>query len=141
MRIRDHKEQSMPQQRPQDMRRRMIWSSQVNTRRGIVSETINLGDGTRPMGTAMAPDGKHVYVSIGRSRTVLIVDTRTNRIVESSEAGPRPSGIGLSPDATTLYTANGPSNDMSVIDVASQRVTSRIPFGKSPWGYRHRPAD
>ena len=96
--------------------------------------TINLGVGMRPMGTKMAPDGKHLYVTTGRSKMVVFVETRSNGVVGSVEAGPRPWGIALGPDGSTLYTANGPSNDVSVIDVASKTVTKKIPVGRGPWG-------
>ena len=86
------------------------------------------------MGTAMAPDGKTLYVTTGRSKMVLIVDTATDQVAGSIEAGPRPWGIALSADGKTLYTANGPSNDVSVIDVASRQVTKKIPVGDGPWG-------
>jgi YVTN family beta-propeller protein len=86
------------------------------------------------MGTRMAPDGKHLYVSTGRSKMVLILDTAKNEVIGSIEAGPRPWGIALSPDAKTLYTANGPSNDVSVIDVESRQITKKIPVGTGPWG-------
>ena len=97
-------------------------------------KTIDLGKGMRAMGTLMAPDGKHLYVTTGRSKMVLILDTATNKVVGSIEAGPRPWGIAISPDGTTLYTANGPSNDVSVIDIATQMVTKKIPVGRGPWG-------
>ena len=63
-----------------------------------------------------------------------MLDTATNQVIGSVEAGPRPWGIALSPDATTLYTANGPSNDVSVIDIAAKQVTKKIPVGTGPWG-------
>jgi YVTN family beta-propeller protein len=97
-------------------------------------KTIKLGDGMRPMGTAMASDGKHLYVTTGRSKMVLILDTTKNDVVGSIEAGPRPWGIALSQDGTTAYTANGPSNDVSVIDIAGKQVTKKIPAGRGPWG-------
>jgi YVTN family beta-propeller protein len=82
----------------------------------------------------MAPDGKHLYVTTGRSKMVLILDTATNTVVGSVEAGPRPWGIAVTPDGTTLYTANGSSNDVSVIDIATRQVTKKIPAGRGPWG-------
>ena len=88
----------------------------------------------RPMGTAMAADGKHLYVRTGRSKMVLILDTATNEVVGSIEAGPRPWGIALSPNGKTIYTANGPSNDVSVIDIGTKTVTTKIPVGRGPWG-------
>jgi YVTN family beta-propeller protein len=65
---------------------------------------------------------------------VLFVDTATNKVVGSVEAGPRPWGIALSKDGKTLYTANGSSGDISIIDVATRRVTKNIAVGKGPWG-------
>jgi YVTN family beta-propeller protein len=65
---------------------------------------------------------------------VLILDTATNSVVASVEAGPRPWGVALSPDGKSVYTANGPSNDVSVIDAETRRVTAKIPVGRGPWG-------
>jgi len=65
---------------------------------------------------------------------VLTLDTTTNAVADSVEAGPRPWGVALSADGSTLYTANGPSNDVSVIDVAGKQVTKKIPVGRGPWG-------
>ena len=85
--------------------------SLIDTKRLATVKTIKLGEGMRPMGTVMAQDGKHLYVSTGRSKMVFILDTSTNKVVGSIEAGQRPWGIALSPDGKTIYTANGPSND------------------------------
>jgi YVTN family beta-propeller protein len=108
--------------------------SVIDTKRLMTVKTITLGEGIRPMGTAMAKDGKHLYVSTGRSKMVFILDTSTNKVVGSIEAGQRPWGIALSPDGKTIYTANGPSNDLSVVDLATKQVTKRIPLGRGPWG-------
>jgi len=64
----------------------------------------------------------------------MILDTSSNAVVASVEAGNRPWGIGLSPDTKTLYTSNGPSDDVSVIDIASRKVVKKIPVGHGPWG-------
>jgi YVTN family beta-propeller protein len=96
----------------------------------------------RPMGTAMSADGAHLYVTTGRSKKLLILDTKTNTLLASFEAGARPWGVALAADGTTLYTANGPSNDVSVIDLATRRITHSIPVGRGPWGaiFVERPA-
>ena len=103
--------------------------SLIDTKRMATIKTIKLAEGMRPMGTVMAKDGKHLFVSTGRSKMVLTIDTATNKVVGSVEAGPRPWGIALSADGKTLYTSNGPSNDISVIDVATNTVTGSIPLG------------
>lgn len=88
----------------------------------------------KPMGLALSPDAKQLYVSTGRGRKVFIVDTATNQPTASFEVGQRPWGIAVSPDGKTLFTANGPSNDVSVVDLASQMVTKKIKVTGSPWG-------
>jgi YVTN family beta-propeller protein len=86
------------------------------------------------MGTKVSPDGKYLYITTGRSKMVLVLDTATNKIVGSVEAGPRPWGIAVAPDGAALYTANGPSNDISIIDAATREVTKKIAVGTGPWG-------
>jgi len=88
----------------------------------------------KPMGLALSPDAKQLYVTTGRGHKVFVVDTATNKPTGSFEVGQRPWGIAVSPDGKTLFTANGPSNDISVVDVASQTVTKKIKATGGPWG-------
>jgi YVTN family beta-propeller protein len=108
--------------------------TKIDVKKLVPAKTIDLGKGMRPMGTQMSADGKFLYVSTGRSKLAMILDTSTDAVVGTVEAGDRPWGIGVSPDAKTLYTANGPSDDVSVIDIASKMVTKKIPVGHGPWG-------
>ncbi len=88
----------------------------------------------KPMGLALSPDAKQLYVSAGRGKKVFVVDTATNQATASFEVGLRPWGIAVSPDGQRLFTANGPSNDVSVVDLASQTVIRKIKVTGSPWG-------
>jgi YVTN family beta-propeller protein len=107
----------------------------VDAARHALVKTIALsGADARPMGVVAAPDGRQVYVTTGRGKTVVILDTSTNKPVGEIEVGQRPWGIAVSPDGATLYTANGPSNDVSIVDIARRTVTARIKVGDSPWG-------
>jgi len=106
----------------------------IDARRLRVTGKVALGEGMRPMGTVMSPDGRMLYVTTGRSKMLLMIDTKSNTLVGSIEAGQRPWGIALSPDGKTVYTANGPSDDVSVIDVEKREVIKKIPVGRGPWG-------
>ena len=64
------------------------------------------------MGLVLSPDAKTLFVSGGRTGKVYLVDTATNQMTFTIDAGQRPWGIGLSPDGTRLFTANGPSDDI-----------------------------
>ena len=65
---------------------------------------------------------------------MFVIDTATNQVTASFDAGERPWGIALSPDGKTLYTANGPTGDVSVVDLATQTVIKKIKASGGPWG-------
>jgi YVTN family beta-propeller protein len=89
----------------------------------------------RPMGLVLAPDGQRLYVSLGRARSIAVIDVATRTLVRTiEEVGDRPWGIAVSSDGATIYTANGPSGDVSVVDAAAGTVIRRIATGGSPWG-------
>jgi YVTN family beta-propeller protein len=89
----------------------------------------------RPMGTDLSPDGRWVFVGLGRSEAVGVIDATTRTFARLIEGvGQRVWGVGVSPDGRTLYTANGPGADVSVVDVESGAVKQRIATGGSPWG-------
>ena len=86
------------------------------------------------MGLVVSPDGKFLYVSTGRGKMVVAIDTATNKPAWSVEVGPRPWGVAISQDDKTVFTANGPSNDVSFVDVQSRSVKARVKVGDGPWG-------
>jgi YVTN family beta-propeller protein len=109
--------------------------SVVDAMKHRVLSTIQLtGELVRPMGAVVSDDGKWLFVSTGRGKHVVIVDTTKNEPVASIEVGDRPWGIAVSPDGQTVYTANGPSNDVSIVDVATRTVKTKIKAGDGPWG-------
>lgn len=103
--------------------------------------TIALGGReVKPMGLALSPDETKLYVSTGRFHKVFVIDTASDKVIDSFEVGERPWGIAVSPDGKTLYTANGPSNDVSVIDLATRTVTRKVKVSERPWGVLVLPA-
>jgi YVTN family beta-propeller protein len=89
----------------------------------------------RPMGQQISPDGLQLFVSLGRAKSIAVIDLEAqavSRILE--DVGMRPWGIGISPDGRTLYTANGPSGDVSIVEVGTGRTAARVAIGGSPWG-------
>jgi len=89
----------------------------------------------RPMGGVLSPDGRQLFVSLGRARSIAVIDVAGRRVTRTIEnVGARPWGIEISADGQKLYTANGPSGDVSVIDIATGKVDRQIKTGGSPWG-------
>lgn len=106
----------------------------VDTANFKVLQAIKLPESTRPMEVRLAPGGKAIYVSGGRSGTVVALDARTYAVVNTIKVGTRPWGMAISPDGKYLFTANGPSNDVSVVDLAAAKEVARVKAGGSPWG-------
>jgi YVTN family beta-propeller protein len=100
-----------------------------------VLSTIQLsGELIRPMGAVASDDGKFVFVSTGRGKRLVVIDTSTNQPIASVEVGDRPWGLAVSADGARAYTANGPSNDVSIVDVKAGAVKARVKVGDGPWG-------
>ncbi len=100
----------------------------------VVARTRLEGENSRPMGVAITPDDRHLFVTTGRGRRLVRLDAATLRSAGSVEVGDRPWGVTLSPDGRFAFTANGPSNDVAIVDVATMRVIGRVAVGERPWG-------
>ena len=108
--------------------------SVIDTASLEVTGTIPFGEGMKPMGQAMSPDGSRLYVTTGRGKKLFVIDPSANSVLASFEVGNRPWGVGLSPDGKLAFTANGPSNDVSIVDLEKQSVIKKIKAGDRPWG-------
>ena len=107
----------------------------VDAMKHTVMSTIMLtGELVKPMGSVASADGSRVFISTGRGKHVVIIDTKTNEPLASIEVGDRPWGIAVTPDGKTVFTANGPSNDVSIVDVESRAVKAKVKVGDRPWG-------
>ena len=63
----------------------------------------------------MSPDGKYVFISLGRAGSVAVIDVAGKTLVKTVEGvGTRPWGIAISADGKKLYSANGPSGHSDV---------------------------
>jgi YVTN family beta-propeller protein len=60
-----------------------------------VTETIPL-EGERAWWVALTPDGKKLYVTVGRAHKVAVIDTTTDKVVTTVPAGQLPWGVAVS---------------------------------------------
>jgi YVTN family beta-propeller protein len=97
------------------------------------SVELERGEG-KPVGVAVSPDGRLVYVANGAAGVVTVLDARTLKAVGRIPVGKRPWGIALSRDGRFLYTANGLSDSVSIVDTRARKVVATVHVGKRPWG-------
>ncbi len=85
-----------------------------------------------PLNLAITRDGEKLFVACEASNSVIVVSTRTGRVLSEVEVGVQPHFVFLSPDQTVAYVSNRGSDDVSVIDVQTYQVLSTIPVGDEP---------
>ncbi len=91
--------------------------------------------GARPMGLALSPDDKQLFVATGRGGAICVVDVAKRAFDHSIEdVGARPWGIAVSEDGKRVFSANGSSEDVSIVNVVSGKVEKRIKVTGLPWG-------
>jgi YVTN family beta-propeller protein len=109
--------------------------SVIDTRSRAVTATIALENRQgKPVGLAVSPDGRWVYVANGNANVVSIIDAGRNAVVGRIKVGRRPWGIAVSRDGRTVYTADGLSDQISVIDARTRTVRATVATGRQPWG-------
>ena len=115
-----------------------VWASLGSKAQEIA--TVDISDAPRPklLGTVRppllahdvgwSPDHRHVWVSAGADRAVLIYDTRSGRFVKRLAADGPPQHITF--DKTNAYVTSGLSGTLRVYDLGGTlRSTTRIPAG------------
>ena len=108
--------------------------SVVDLRSHDVSAVIALPKGSLPMDAAVSPDGKQVFVSVGRGNAVSVLSCTENTHLTSIPTGARTWGISLTQNGRKLYAANSLGNTVSVIDTRTHTVIRTISVGDGPWG-------
>jgi YVTN family beta-propeller protein len=79
--------------------------------------------GSIPLGIAVSPDGKRVYVANYEDNTISVIDTATNNVTENVSVGIGPSGIAIGNvicssigNITETKTATKPDNTTSSVE-------------------------
>lgn len=105
----------------------------------VVGLPIAVGDG--PYSTAIAPNGKTLYVANELSEDLTAVDTQTRKVVGAPIAlGTQPAVIAISPDGKTAYVTSGAADVVVVVDTQTNQVGGApIAVGKDPWGVAFTP--
>lgn len=107
--------------------------TEIDAKKHRVLRRVKLAAGDKPVGLALSPDEKTLYVATGRGNAVVAIDTKTARILARTAAGSRVWGIAIAPDGRKVYAANSLSNSVTVIDTKTHKVIATIPTDDGPW--------
>ncbi|MBZ4187968.1 bifunctional YncE family protein/alkaline phosphatase family protein [Niabella beijingensis] len=105
--------------------------------------TAAIPTGNHPNEICISKSGKLLYVANANDNSVTVINTVTNKVIETLNAalypnapgGSTSNGVALSADEKTLYVANADNNCLAVFDVAvPSKSVSRgfIPVGWYP---------
>jgi YVTN family beta-propeller protein len=89
-------------------------------------------DDITPVGLSLSPDGRTMYVGLGRANHVAFVDVATRRTTQLVLVGKRAWNLAPSRDGARLFVLNGLSDDMTVIDTASAKPLKTLAVGRVP---------
>ena len=104
----------------------------IDTAANDVIDTISVGSG--PVGVAVTPDGRFVYVANRVSGTVSVVDTAGGRVVATVAVGRGPDSVAAGKSGAVYVTNSYERNpgSVSVIDTATQTVSGSVEVQRNP---------
>lgn len=85
-----------------------------------------------PREMVLSLDGRRLYVMCEASDEVRVVDTTSEKVVQSVAVGHMPRGISLSPDGQQIFVANSWDDTVSVIDASALKVVQTLTTGFEP---------
>jgi 40-residue YVTN family beta-propeller repeat len=77
------------------------------------------------------PSTNHLFIA--RDNRVMVVDTKSGKVVKEIPGIKHAHGVALVPDLQRAYVTNGNANDVSIVDLKTLTVIGNIPVsGKDP---------
>ncbi len=95
---------------------------------------------TFPVGIAVNPNAKKVYVANEYSNTISVLSTEPEKVQDRISVGVFPYSIDTNPLNNRVYVTNRGSNTVSVIDGSIDTKLTDITVGKSPVGIAVNPS-
>jgi len=116
---------------------------------GTLFHRTRIAVGRRPSALVSDRAGKHVYVALGSSDHIAVIDTAKRRLTKTlsdpapgaPSEGSTPNALALSPDGATLFVAEGDNNAVALFDTATGTLQGRIPTDWYPTALLSTPAE
>lgn len=98
-------------------------------------EVAQIPVGSWPYRVAVSPDGTRAYVTnYGGGKSISVIDTGSNTVVDTIALTDDPRGIAVSPDGTRLHVTLSDQDLLAVIDAASNTLVDTFSTGDAPAG-------
>lgn len=95
--------------------------------------------GREPEGLDISPDGKELWVATRGDGNMAIIDTATNRVLETFAVGNFPIRVKFTPDGKRVLVSNAQGNEVVILEAATRKVIKRIETGETPIGILVQP--
>ena len=96
---------------------------------GEDNETTTIRVGNEPIGVAVTPDGKYVYVANSDDNTVSIIDTETES-TDTLNVDNGPWGVAVGAQGDYVYVTNNFSNTVTVIQTSDNTIYKKFNVGQ-----------
>lgn len=93
---------------------------------------VPLGKG--PEGLAVSPDGRFLWVANRSDGELVVLDTATDRAVDTLAAGEFPIRVAFTPDGGRVLVSDARGDGVAVFDAETRRLLARVPTGEMPIG-------
>ena len=74
----------------------------------------------------------YAYITNQGDNSLSVINTKTNKVIQSITVGHRPAGVVVSNDNKRVYVSNPESKDISVIDTKTLENIKTIKVGGGP---------
>ena len=73
-----------------------------------------------------------MFIACEASNSLIVVDSKTDKIIREVKIGMQPHHVCFSPDETRAFVSNRASDNVSVIDMQSYDIINTIAVGDEP---------
>ena len=105
--------------------------SVIKASTGELEKTIEIGG--RPRGIGFSPDRTKVYVALGDTNAIGVIDTQTLEILRRVPAGSDPEAFDVHPNGH-IYLSNEDDGLASVLDPETGKILAEVEVGIEPEG-------
>ena len=83
----------------------------------------------------------YAYITNQGDNSVSVINTNTNKVIQTIAVGHRPAGVAVSNNGKRVYVTNPESKDISVIDTKTLKNIKTIKMGGGPLAILVSPDD